>query len=228
MTADDVLAELEALGTEQNRKVYRRHGVGGAQFGVSYTNLRALAKRIGRDHALARSLWASGNHDARVLATLVAHPPLADEVLLDAWAADLDSYVLTDAFSDFAAQTGWAQRKRDAWIDSDGEWIEAAGWNLLARDALRDDGRPDDFFAPYLDRIERTIHDQKNRVRHAMNNALIAVGTRNDALAAQATATAERIGTVEVDHGATNCTTPDAAAYIAKTRARQRARAAKR
>ncbi len=228
MTADDILSELEALGTEQNRKVYRRHGVGGAQFGVSYAHLRTLAKRIGRDHALARTLWASGNHDARVLATLIAHPPLTDEALLDAWVADLDSYVLTDAFSDFAAQTGWAQRKRDAWIDSDGEWIASAGWNLLARDALRDDGRPDDFFAPYLDRIERTIHAQKNRVRHAMNNALIAIGTRNDTLAAQATAVAERIGTVDVDHGATNCTTPDAAAYITKTRARQQARAAKR
>lgn len=228
MTADDILSELEALGTEQNRKVYRRHGVGGAQFGVSYAHLRTLAKRIGRDHALARTLWASGNHDARVLATLIAHPPLTDEALLDAWVADLDSYVLTDAFSDFAAQTGWAQRKRDAWIDSDGEWIASAGWNLLARDALRDDGRPDDFFTSYLDRIERTIHAQKNRVRHAMNNALIAIGTRNDTLAAQATAVAERIGTVDVDHGATNCTTPDAAAYITKTRARQQARAAKR
>ena len=227
-TADTTLAELEALGTEKHRTVYRRHGVGGAQFGVSYAHIRTLAKRIGRDHLLASALWASGNHDARVLATLVAHPPLADEALLDTWAADLDSYVLTDAFSDFAAQTGWAQRKRDAWIDSDGEWTESAGWNLLARDALRSDGRPDDFFAPYLDRIERTIHSQKNRVRHAMNNALIAIGTRNDALAELATAAAERIGRVDVDHGATNCTTPDAAAYIAKTRDRQRARAAKR
>lgn len=224
---DDVLAELEALGTEQHCKVYRRHGVAGPQFGVSYTNLRKLAKQIGRDHALARSLWSSGNHDARVLATLVAHPPFADEALLDAWAADLDSYVLTDAFSDFAAQTGWAQRKRDVWIDSDGEWMESAGWNLLARDALRDDARPDDFFAPYLTRIERAIHTQKNRVRHAMNNALIAIGTRNDALAEQAAATAERIGPVKVDHGATNCTTPDAAPYIAKARARKKTRSAR-
>ena len=225
---DAILAELEALGTEKNRIVYRRHGVSGPQFGVSYTHLRALAKKLGRDHPLARALWASGTHDARVLATLIGHPPLADEALLDAWAADLDSYVLTDAFSDFAAQTGWAQRKRDEWIASDGEWTESAGWNLLARDALRDDGREEAFFAPYLDRIEQTIHAQKNRVRHAMNNALIAIGTRNDALAGQATAAAERIGTVEVDHGATNCKTPDAAAYIAKTRARQNARTAKR
>ena len=37
------------------------------------------------------------------------------------------------------------------------------------------------------------------------------------ALAAVATAAADRIGKVEVDHGGTGCKTPDAASYIAKT-----------
>ena len=53
MTKRDVLAELAAMGTAQNRKVYGRHGVVGAQYGVSFTNLAKLRKRIKTDQALA-------------------------------------------------------------------------------------------------------------------------------------------------------------------------------
>lgn len=52
-----------------------------------------------------------------------------------------------------------------------------------------------------------------------MNMALIAIGVRSARLAEAATAAAGRIGKVDVDHGETNCKTPDAASYIAKTRA---------
>lgn len=224
MTLHETLAQLDALGGEKRRATYRRHGVLGDQYGVSHTDQKVLARRLGRDHALARELWATGNHDARVLATFIADPNAAGEALLDAWAADLDSYVLTDAFSAFAAQTRHARGRMDAWIASDGEWTESAGWNLLAHVALRDEPRTDDFFEPYLRAIERTIHDRANRVRHAMNGALIAVGTRNDALETRALAVAVAVGPVEVDHGETNCTTPAAGPYIRRTRERQRAR----
>jgi 3-methyladenine DNA glycosylase AlkD len=60
-----VLAQLEALGTAQNRKVYARHGVAEPMFGVSFAHLRKLGKKLHPDHDLARALWASGNHDAR-------------------------------------------------------------------------------------------------------------------------------------------------------------------
>ena len=69
-----VLAKLEALGTAQNRKVYARHGVGEPMFGVSFAHLRKLGKKLRHDHDLARALWASGNHDARVLALVGRRP----------------------------------------------------------------------------------------------------------------------------------------------------------
>ena len=74
----------------------------------------------------------------------------------------------------------------------------------------------DDYFEPYLQRIEREIHDAPNRTRHSMNNALIAIGMRGGTMKTKALAVAKRIGKVEVDHGQTNCVTPDAAAYIKK------------
>jgi hypothetical protein len=52
-----------------------------------------------------------------------------------------------------------------------------------------------------------------------MNNVVITIGLRSDALEGQAVAAAGRIGKVIVDHGQTSCKTPDAIAYIAKTKA---------
>jgi 3-methyladenine DNA glycosylase AlkD len=99
MNKTEAMKQLQAMGTAQNRKVYARHGVGGPSFGVSYGNLGKLKKSIKIDHELARSLWASGNHDARVLATMVADPGAFDRKTIDAWGKDLSNYVLTDAFS---------------------------------------------------------------------------------------------------------------------------------
>jgi hypothetical protein len=75
-------------------------------------------------------------------------------------------------------------------------------------------------FERYLETIETDIHQAKNRTRHAMNSALIAIGLRSTGLRNKALAAAARIGKVEVDHGETGCTTPDAAAYIRKGSAR--------
>jgi 3-methyladenine DNA glycosylase AlkD len=223
MTVQEALAELEAAGTDQNRKIYRRHGVRDPLFGVSHANLRALVKRIKVDQPLAEQLWATGNHDARVLATMIADPRHLTEPLAEQWATTLDNYVLTDALADLIGRSTLTRMFMERWTDSPEEWRGRAGWHLLARLAMADPALPDDFFAPYLTTIEREIHGLKNRVRDAMNNALIAIGIRDDALERQAVAVAERIGTVQVDHGQTNCKTPAAAAYIAKVRQRRQA-----
>lgn len=222
----ETLHELEGCGTAQNRKIYQRHGVAGQQYGVSVTNLRALAKKIKRDHVLARELWASGNHDARCLAMLIADPKQVTAAELDAWARDLDNYVITDALTGFIARTDFTRAKSEQWTPSADEWTGTAGWSLLSHLALNDKTLPDEFFETYLATIEREIHGRKNRVRYAMNCALIAIGGRSEGLRTQALAAAERIGPVEVDHGETNCETPNAAQYIEKIAARQKERSA--
>ena len=50
-----------------------------------------------------------------------------------------------------------------------------------------------------------------------MNNALIAIGGRNPALRALATAAALRLGPIQVDHGNTACETIEVAPRIEKT-----------
>ena len=233
MNLQQAMRQLQEMGTAQNRKVYARHGVGDAMFGVSYANQDKLAKAIKRSygqahtpaHTLALELWATGNHDARILATKIADPAQADAPLLDAWAADLDNYVLTDAFSGLVGKTSLAFDKAEQWRGVVEEWPGRAGWHLVAHLAMQNRDLPDDYFAARLATIEAEIHTRKNRVRDAMNNTLIAIGIRNPALEAMALAAAARIGKVDVDHGQTGCKTPDATDYIRRTLARRRQKA---
>ncbi len=221
MSAQAILEELETLGNAQNRTIYARHGVGSNQYGVSYADLKTLKKRLKTNHTLTIELWNSGNHDARVLATMIADPQQLDAETIDAWAGDLQNYVLSDAFANLISQTAHMQPYMEQWTCSDDEWIGRVGWQLLAHLAIHDQNLPDAYFETYLDTIKRDIHTRKNRVRDAINNALISIGMRNDYLETQALEVAAYIGKVDVDHGQTSCKTPDAADYIRKGRQRQ-------
>lgn len=216
MEIGEALAALEAAGTEQNRKVYARHGVGPSMYGVSSQEIGNLAKRIGHDHELALRLWATGNHDARVLATRVADPARFLRSELEAWVAEIDNYVLTDAFSGLVAGSPHARSLVDQWRDDPREWAGSCGWNLVALLADREKAIPESFFESCLQRIGARIRYAPNRVRHSMNQALIAIGVRNESLHRLAVQAAERIGVVEVDHGETSCETPAAIPYMQK------------
>ena len=221
LTDLQVMEELKSLGKEQTRKTYRRHGVKGELFGVLWGDLKKLHKQIKVNHPMAVSLWETGNYDARIFALMIADPQQADEAMLDAWARELDNYAITDAFSAYVVRTPFAHQKMKEWTASEDEWMGQAGWNLLGRIALDDKTLPDAFFMPYLDTIRSDIHNRKNRVRYAMNGALIAIGGRNPALEQVAIEIAQHIGKVDVDHGDTDCKTPDAISYIQKMKARR-------
>lgn len=217
MNEKQALKQLEAAGTAQNRKVYARHGVGPNMYGVSFANLNKLAKTIKRDPALSAKLWCSGNHDARVLATMIADPTGLGLREMDAWARDLDNYVIADSFAGLVAKSDVARRKADKWCKSRDEWIGRAGWQILASMAVDDPALDDAYFEVKLGVIEAKIHSSENRVRDAMNRALIAIGVRNKRLERKALAAARRVGKVEVDHGETSCKTPNAVEYIRRT-----------
>ncbi|KEO83262.1 DNA alkylation repair protein [Tumebacillus flagellatus] len=221
MEFPELINRLESYGTEQNRKIYRRHGAGENLYGVSTANLKQLKKEIKQDQALAEQLWGTGNYDARILATMIADPKQMQPELLEKWVQEDRSYPVLDALAALAAKlpdpTVWI----DEWTSSDDEWIGYAGWHLLAQVATHDKKYPDDYFAPFLSNIETTLQTSKNRTKHGMNNALIAVGLRSEALEAEAVRIAKSLGKVVVDHGETDCKTPDAIAYIEKTKARR-------
>lgn len=215
-SVDKVMKGLEKAGTEQNRKVYARHGAGPNQFGVSWKELRALGKQYKGDNELAEGLWKTGNQDARILAVLSADPKTIPEKTVDRWVKQIDYYPLADEFAGLVHKTPFARAKMEEWTSSDKEYVGQAGWVLLTKLAMDDKGSEDEYLSGRVGEIETEIHDAPNRAKYSMNSALIAIGMRDPALQKVAMEAAKRIGTVEVDHGETGCKTPDAYSYMQK------------
>lgn len=217
MTLDETLATLKAAGTAQTRKTYLRHGYPEDTYGVSFADMKKVAKKIDTDHALAQKLWATGNGDACVLATMIADPDETTAKELDSWVKAVHHSLMSQMLSRFVTQTEFAQAKAEQWVKSKEEFIGETGHYVLGQLALHDEELPDEYFEDHLRRIEASIHAAKNYTRYGMNQAVIAIGVRNPNLTKQALAASARIGKVDVDHGDTACKTPDAAAYIHKT-----------
>ena len=223
------VGNLEAAGTEQTRRTYRRHGARDPLYGVSFAVLDVLAKEAKRDQVLADGLWATDNFDCRLLACKVADPAVMTEAALDAWLSEIAAYSLVDVFvAGIAALVPGVRERADRWTASGRDWTAQAGWDLYGQLTLKDGTLDDAFFLGLLDRIEAGIGEAGNRTRHSMNGCLIVIGARNEALRGAAEAAAGRIGSVVVDHGQTGCLTPAATPYIARIWDRRLAKAAAR
>ena len=224
MSLAEAMKTLEKAGTAQARKTYARHGAREPLFGVSFATLGGLVKRIGVDHDLALGLWDTGNFDARNLALKVVDPARMTPTDLDRWASDMTVRMCAGYVSMVAAEGPHGLPTATRWLASKDERLRAAGWGLVAQLAARDEATPDAWFAERLAQVQASIHAAANDERYAMNGAVIAIGGRSPALRKAALATAKRVGPVEVDHGDTECKTPDAAAYIEKTWAHAKAK----
>jgi 3-methyladenine DNA glycosylase AlkD len=156
--------------------------------------LHALAKRIGRNHKLAKDLWDSGCHEARILATLIAEPDKVTAALMEKWARDFDSWGVVDSACCYLfALTDLAWDKAFAWSRRRQEFVKRAAFSLAAYLSYKDKNAPDARFRKFLEVIEREAWDDRNFVRKAVNWALRNIGKRNANLNAAAIETAERM-----------------------------------
>lgn len=222
MTFEEAMSLLKSLGTEQNRKLYSKHGAGENLFGVPFGELNKLAKQIKTDHPLAEKLWFSGNADARYLASMIADPAQITPESAEKWLEGVNYYMVSEGFVRFVlSKTSFAAQLAEKWMNYNDEWYCASGFLLLAILAIENTSFTDEYLAAKLKIIESKIHNSPNRTRHSMNYAVICIGLRNENLQKLAMESAARIGKVHVDHGETSCTTPDAADYIKKTLTRK-------
>jgi 3-methyladenine DNA glycosylase AlkD len=162
--------------------------------GLNTPQLRAVAKKLGRDQALAEELWATGNRAARVLASFVGDPKKISRATMDAWAADLDSWGICDACAyDLFDRTPHAWAKIRKWAKDDREFVRRAAFAMIAAIAIHDKAAPDEAFLNALPLIEKYAFDGRNFVRKGVNWALRNIGKRNARLRAAALECAERV-----------------------------------
>ena len=126
---------------------------------------------------------------------------------LQRWVRKADCAGLSECTVPWVAAEGkYGHELAMEWIDSKDERIASSGWATLScLVALTDDSELDIAeLKRLLQRVQKTIHSQPNRVRSVMNNFVIAVGSYVSADPA-AIESARKIGVVSVDVGNTSC-----------------------
>lgn len=190
-----LLGELRELGSQANREGMQRYGIRvDDAFGVSIYELRNVAKRVGQDHALALALFATGNHEARLLACFVDVPAEVTPEQMESWASEFDSWDICDqATTSLFDQTPHAWSKAAEWAEREEEWTKRAAYALMAGLAVHDEAADDRAFVRLLPLIARGATDPRNFVKKAVNWALRNIGKRNRSLNEAAIACAEKI-----------------------------------
>ena len=191
----DILDKLKALSDPKAVEGMARFGINPENtYGVSIPNLRKIARETGHNHALAQELWASGIHEARILASMIDDPKIATEEQLESWVKDFDSWDVCDqCCMNLFEKTGFAYRKAVEWSESDEEFVKRAGFVLMACLAVSDKKADNKQFEVFLPIIRREAPDNRNLVNKAVNWALRQIGKRNTGLNRKAIETAEEI-----------------------------------
>ena len=217
MNAQEILATLKKAGKPQTAAIYKHYGTGDNVFGTLTSEIGKLHKKIKVDHAMAKELWKTGNAEARVLSLLVTDPQKLTRADADRLVKEGPVRFVGCYLSGLLGKSPIADETMRAWMKAPEEHTREMGYGILST-RLKDqpDSISDADAEKMLATIEKEIHRSPNWARHAMNGALISIGIFKPALTEKAIEVARRIGKVTVDHGETNCKTPDAVPYIEK------------
>jgi len=198
-TCDEILERLESLANPANVAGMARYGINPENtLGISIPVLRSIAKEIGKDHALAQELWASGVHEARILAGFIDDPEQVTEAQMEQWAADFDSWDVCDQVcGNLFDRLPLAYEKALDWSFREEEFVKRAGFALMAWLPVHDKKARDEQFESFFPAIIRESTDGRNYVRKAVNWALRNIGKRDQTLNQRAIETAEEIARID-------------------------------
>lgn len=223
MQANEIMEQLETLGSESIRNILANHGAKGKILGVKVEDLKKIQKKVKKDYELSKELYSTAVSDAMYLAGLIADERKMTKEDLGNWAKNATWHQISEytvAWIAAESDHGWDLAME--WIDSDDEQIASSGWSTLSSLVSIKDNQDLDITAlrNLLKRVVKEIQQAKNRVRYCMNGFIIAVGSYVPELTEDALAAGEQIGKVSVNVGNTACKVPFPPDYINKVKDR--------
>ena len=209
-TLDEVMAELADLADPRILAVNERHGDDHA---VNLTALRAVAKRVKKNHPLALELWDTGDSAARLLALLICRPKEFSATELDTMLREARTRKVHDWLVGYVVMEGpHAEDLRVAWVGDADPVVASAGWALTADRVVK---KPEGLDLPaLLDVIEAEMAGAHERLQWEMNTTLAQIGIENPGLRPRAMEIGERLGVLRDYPTPPNCTSPFAPEWI--------------
>jgi 3-methyladenine DNA glycosylase AlkD len=193
--ARDAIAALKKKGSKKGRDAMARYAIPSDKaFGVGMKDIQALAKQLGKNHALAGALWNSGWYEARLLAAYVDEPAKVTAAQMDRWCREFDSWAVVDTLCFVLFdKTPHAWKKVEQWAKRSDEFQRRAAFALLASLVLHDRKAGEAPFLKGLALIEAGAADERNFVKKGVNWALRCIGKESVALNKAAVAVARRL-----------------------------------
>ncbi len=211
MTKTQVIALLKENRNERGIANWKKLGAKTGKlksFGIGLTQLRKLAKQIGRDHKLALLLWKSDIYDAKIIGLLIDDPKQVSREQAEEQVEALNAGMLKHVFASCdatLAKTPFAFELARDWMESKDDIRRRCSYALLYELSKKKvKGMDDAYLLERIDHIRDAIHGEEMWVRESMSGALMGIGKRNKKLNKAAIRAAKAIGPVDVDYGDDN------------------------
>ena len=199
MNCQEIVEKLQSMSSEKYKKNVVKLGIPEQDsIGVSTGDVRKLAKTVGKSDALARELWKTGLHEAKLLAVLVYDKKTvslkeAADLMDQVYSWDLCDHLCKNLL----IQIPGYQDLIGDWRDSDRLYCRRAAFTLIASAAIHEKELSDSQADQYLQWIRECSDDGREHVKKAVSWALRELGKRDFDLQDKAVALARELA----DHG---------------------------
>ncbi len=212
MTKNQVLALLKENRNERGIAHWNKKPRTLKSFGIGLTQLRKLAKQIGRDHKLAQQLWKCDVYDAKVIGLLIDDPKQLSREQAEQQVEGLQGGMLSHVFASCdatLAKAPFAFELACDWMESKDDVRRRCAYSLFYELSKKNPkGMDDAFLLARVDHIQHAIHAEEMWVKEAMAGALLGIGKRNKKLNKAAIRAAKAIGPLDIDYGDDNSCEP--------------------
>ncbi len=204
MTVTEVLKLLEENKNERGIANWDKTNNTLNSYGIGLTQLRKLAKQIGRDRKLALELWESDYYDAKIVSLLIDDPKLMTRDQVEKQVGQLAGGYLEHVFSSCnatLAKTSFTKELADEWMVHEDPVRRRCGYGLLYEmSKSKKKSAPDnEYFLEQIQRIRETVKDESIPTQMSMAAALMGMGLRHIDLNRAALKVAKYLGPIDFD-----------------------------
>ena len=181
MDSQEIIKELQMMATEKYKANVVKMGIPEENsIGVSTGEIRKLAKTLPKSDELAKELWNTGYHEAKLLAVLLFNKKTVTLDQMEDLMEDVRSWDLCDHLcKNLIIKIKGYEVLIDRWAEAKETYKKRAAFTLIASTAIHQKEIDEDMLSHYLEAIKENSEDEREHVKKAVSWALREIGKRD-------------------------------------------------
>lgn len=176
------------------------------------TEIRVIAKEVGKSSDLAAQLWKSGGFNARMLSLLILDLKAVDAPYMETLVSDLEaadareqSQLLDWLIANVIMKKAPLKNETAKWRDDPSTLKQRVFWSVQARSVRAENHALNE---QLLEHVERELGGASDKVQWNMNWCAAQIGIADERLRSRCIALGERLGLYRDYKVAKGCTSP--------------------